>query len=30
MDIVKAASDLFMRIVLSCLFGEHEKELLIK
>ena len=30
MDIVKAASDLYMRIVLSCLFGKHDKEFLIK
>lgn len=30
MDIVKAATDLFMRIVLSCLFGKHDKDYLIK
>ena len=30
MNIVKAATDLFIRITHSCLFGKHEKEFLIK
>jgi hypothetical protein len=30
MNIVKAATDMFIRITHSCLFGKHEKDFLIK
>ena len=30
MEIVKGATDLYMRIVISCLFGKHDKDCLVK